>query len=76
MAEAAGARELRSSADKKVSEVNVIIYARIGALGGGRTHTWRILSPLPLPLGYEGHVRIGSLLSNTCSFCSLLKDLI
>ncbi len=26
------------------SEVNVIIYARIGALGGGRTHTWRILS--------------------------------
>ncbi len=25
-----------------------------GALGGGRTHTWRILSPLPLPLGYEG----------------------
>ncbi len=24
------------------------------ALGGGRTHTWRILSPLPLPLGYEG----------------------
>ena len=58
------------------SEVNVIIYARTGALGGGRTHTWRILSPLPLPLGYEGHVRIGSLLSNTCSFCSLLKDLI
>ena len=36
------------------SEVNVIIYARTGALGGGRTHTWRILSPLPLPLGYEG----------------------
>lgn len=26
----------------------------LGALGGGRTHTWRILSPLPLPLGYEG----------------------
>ncbi len=25
------------------SEVNVIIYARTGALGGGRTHTWRIL---------------------------------
>jgi len=24
-------------------EVNVIIYARTGALGGGRTHTWRIL---------------------------------
>ena len=46
------------------------------ALGGGRTHTWRILSPLPLPLGYEGHVRMGSLLSNFCSFCSLLKDLI
>ena len=35
-------------------EVNVIIYARTVALGGGRTHTWRILSPLPLPLGYEG----------------------
>jgi hypothetical protein len=34
--------ELRSSADKKVSEVNEIIYARTGALGGGRTHTWRI----------------------------------
>ena len=58
------------------SQVNVIIYARSCALGGGRTHTWRILSPLPLPLGYEGHVRIGSLLSNTCSFCSLIKDLI
>jgi hypothetical protein len=28
------------------SEVNVIIYARSGALGGGRTHTWRILSYL------------------------------
>ena len=27
------------------NEVNVIIYARSGALGGGRTHTWRILSP-------------------------------
>ena len=24
------------------------------APGGGRTHTWRILSPLPLPLGYRG----------------------
>ena len=34
------------------SDVNVIIYARTGALGGGRTHTWRILSPLPLPLDY------------------------
>ena len=30
------------------SEVNVIIYARTGALGGGRTHTWRILSQLLL----------------------------
>ena len=25
------------------SKVNVIIYARSGALGGGRTHTWRII---------------------------------
>ena len=25
-----------------------------GAPSGGRTHTWRILSPLPLPLGYRG----------------------
>ncbi len=58
------------------SEVNVIIYARSCALGGGRTHTWRILSPLPLPLGYEGHVRMGSLLSNSCSFCSLFNHLI
>ena len=40
------------------SEVNVIIYARTGALGGGRTHTWRILSPLPLPLGYRGHAKV------------------
>ena len=24
------------------------------APSGGRTHTWRILSPLPLPLGYRG----------------------
>ena len=29
-------------------------YSFPGALGGGRTHTGRILSPLPLPLGYEG----------------------
>jgi hypothetical protein len=27
------------------TEVNVIIYARTGAPSGGRTHTWRILSP-------------------------------
>ena len=27
------------------------------APGGGRTHTWRILSPLPLPLGYRGVTR-------------------
>ena len=25
-----------------------------GAPSGGRTHTGRILSPLPLPLGYRG----------------------
>ncbi len=45
--------ELRSSADKKVSEVNVIIYARSRALGGGRTHTWRILSPPSEPPGFQ-----------------------
>jgi len=27
-------------------------------------------------LGYEGHVRVGSLLSNSCGFCSLLNHLI
>jgi len=27
-------------------------------------------------LGYEGHVRMESLLSNSCSFCSLLNHLI
>ena len=26
--------------------------------GGGRTHTARILSPLPLPLGYTGYLRL------------------
>ena len=26
--------------------------------GGGRTHTLRILSPLPLPLGYTGYLRL------------------
>ena len=26
------------------------------APSGGRTHTWRILSPLPLPLGYRGEL--------------------
>ena len=31
-----------------------MIYARSGAPSGGRTHTGRILSPLPLPLGYRG----------------------
>ena len=35
------------------SKVNVIIYARTGALGGGRTHTWRILSPLSQPVRRE-----------------------
>ena len=34
-----------------------ILYARTGAPSGGRTHTGRILSPLPLPLGYRGHVQ-------------------
>jgi hypothetical protein len=37
-----------------VDEVEVIATDHLSALGGGRTHTWRILSPLPLPLGYEG----------------------
>lgn len=40
------------------TEVNVIIYARTGAPSGGRTHTGRILSPLPLPLGYRGHAKV------------------
>ena len=35
------------------SEVNVIIYARSCALGGGRTHTWRILSPPSEPPGFQ-----------------------
>ena len=29
-------------------------FLRFCAPSGGRTHTWRILSPLPLPLGYRG----------------------
>ena len=65
---------LRSYRIEKKSEL--LIRITYGALGGGRTHTWRILSPLPLPLGYEGHVRMGSLLSNSCSFCSLFNHLI
>ena len=32
------------------------------APSGGRTHTWRILSPLPLPLGYRGERESESLL--------------
>ena len=35
------------------------------APGGGRTHTWTILSRLPLPLGYRGHFRVGK---STCLF--------
>ncbi len=31
------------------------ITIKAGAPSGGRTHTGRILSPLPLPLGYRGH---------------------
>ena len=45
------------------TKVNVIIYARTGAPSGGRTHTGRILSPLPLPLGYRGHAKDHSLLA-------------
>ena len=33
----------------------------LGAPSGGRTHTWRILSPLPLPLGYRGARNKGAL---------------
>ena len=40
------------------TEVNVIIYAQTSAPSGGRTHTGRILSPLPLPLGYRGHAKV------------------
>ena len=32
----------------------VKFFIRRGAPGGGRTHTWTILSRLPLPLGYRG----------------------
>ena len=34
--------------------LSAMLYARTGAPSGGRTHTGRILSPLPLPLGYRG----------------------
>ena len=31
-----------------------LVGEELSAPSGGRTHTWRILSPLPLPLGYRG----------------------
>ena len=41
-----------------ISSECAILYARSCAPSGGRTHTWRILSPLPLPLGYRGHAKV------------------
>lgn len=42
----------------RVGQPQALTFAIQCALGGGRTHTWRILSPLPLPLGYEGKLQL------------------
>ena len=41
-----------------IFNIEGFIKYETGAPSGGRTHTWRILSPLPLPLGYRGHAKV------------------
>ena len=49
---------LNRESGQEFSVVDGVMPTYIGsAPGGGRTHTWRILSPLPLPLGYRGVTR-------------------
>ena len=48
---------------------------RAGAPSGGRTHTGRILSPLPLPLGYRGHVQGVNLPCFSYYFIQLMNGL-